>query len=201
MENIASSSLEVDEFSQKTNKWKFNEKFVQIVFCTIANLSIISSGMGLGYPAITTQLLLNDEILPLTESQVSWFASITAITCPFGGPLSGYLTDKFGRKGTLIIIDVLSIVSWLVIVFSSRDNHETLFIQLMIARALMGIAIGMSTTPGVMYTSEICDPKLRGRLTMLSSPFFTAFGMLIIYLLGFLIPVRTILFHTCFEDF
>jgi MFS family permease len=158
---------------------------VQVACCILANISIIASGMGLGYPAITTQLLREE----MSETRVSWFASVTAIACPFGGPLSGYLVERFGRKGTLIVIDVLSMVSWLIIGFSSRSNQELHFIQLMIARTLIGVLIGMSTTPGVMYTSEMCDPQLRGRLTMLSSPFFTAFGMLLIYLLGYLIPV------------
>lgn len=165
------------------------EKLFQVIFCTLANLSIISSGMGIGYPAITTQLLLKDTSLILTESQVSWFASITAITCPIGGLLSGYMSDRIGRKRTLIVIDIIAIISWIIIGFSSKNNAELLFIQLMISRTIIGIIIGMSTTPAVLYTSEVCDPKIRGRLTMLSSPFFTAFGMLLIYLLGYLIPV------------
>lgn len=98
-----------------------------------------------------------------------------------------------GRKGTIIITDIMAIISWLLIGFSSKTSAEILFLQLMIARSIQGMLIGMSTTPTVMYSSEVCDPKFRGRLTMLS-PFFTAFGMLIIYMLGFIIPVRMPLF-------
>lgn len=157
----------------------------------LANLSVLSCGMGLGYPAITTQLLLRDDgdEVNLTPSQVSWFASITAITCPFGGPISGYLSDKIGRLYTLVVINVITTGSWLLIGFSSRDDAQILFIQLMIARGVVGIAFGMVTTPAVMYVSEVCHPKLRGRMTILSTPFFVAFGMLLVYLLGYLIPV------------
>lgn len=59
----------------------------------------------------------------------------------------------------------------------------------MIARVIIGLNIGMSTTPAVMYTAEICSPEIRGRLSMLSSPFFTAFGMLVIYFLGAVVAV------------
>lgn len=146
--------------------------------------------MGLGYPAITTQLLLREDAdVVLTASQVSWFASITAITCPIGGPLSGFLSDIIGRRNTLALINVAGIASWLVIGFSSRDDASVLFIQLMIGRAIAGVTIGMITTPAVMYSSEICHPKLRGRLTVLSTPFFVTLGMLVSYLLGYLIPV------------
>lgn len=174
--------------SQDPNGTK--ERLFQVIFCTLANLSNISAGLGLGYPAITTQLLLKDTNLSLSESQVSWFASITAITCPIGGLISGYLSDRIGRKRTLILTDVIAMISWIIIGFSSRTDSQVLFIQLMISRTIIGVIIGMSTTPSVMYTSEVCDPKIRGRLTMMSSPFFTAFGMLLIYLLGYLIPVN-----------
>lgn len=156
----------------------------------LANLSVLSSGMGLGFPAITTQLLLRDDAeVVLTPSQVSWFASATAIACPLGGPLSGFLSDKFGRRSTLVFINIIAIVSWIIIGFSSRSDAEVFFIQLMIGRAMIGVAIGMITTPAVMYSSEVCHQSLRGRLTVLSTPFFMAFGMLISYLLGYLIPV------------
>jgi MFS family permease len=146
--------------------------------------------MALGYPAITSQLLLQDNSgVVLTTSQVSWFASITALTTPFGGPVSGYLTDKIGRLKTLMLINVIAIVSWLIIAFSSTDNAEIFYIQLMVGRGLVGFGLGMVTTPAIMYASEVCHPRLRGRLTVLSSPFFISFGMLTSYLLGYLIPV------------
>lgn len=156
----------------------------------LASFSVIASGMALGYPAITTQLLLRDDAdVVLTQSQVSWFASITAVACPLGGPLSGFLAEKIGRINTLMLINILALISWAIIGLSSRVDADALFLQLMIARTIAGLVVGMTTAPTVMYVSEVCHPTLRGRLTMLSSPFFTAFGLLIIYFLGFLIPV------------
>lgn len=156
---------------------KFFSSFHRTLFCLTANLSVIPSGIGLGYPSISTDQLLR----VLTLDQVSWFASVTAIVCPIGGLLSGFLCDKFGRKGTLIFIDVIAIISFLLIGFA---REEFLFVQLILSRIVIGFNIGVSTTPAVMYTAEICDPEIRGRLSMLSSPFFTAFGQLVIYFLG-----------------
>jgi MFS family permease len=159
--------------------------------------------MGLGYPAITSQLLLRiDADVVLTPEQVSWFASITAIVCPLGGPLSGFFTDKIGRRNSMMLLSIISMISWIVVGFSSRVDSQAFFVQLMIGRALIGIGIGMTTAPTVMYVSEVCHPKLRGRLTLLSSPFFTAFGLLTIYFLGYLIPVsRHIHFESDRESF
>jgi MFS family permease len=151
---------------------------------------VITTGIGLGFPAITTQLLLRDDAdVILTPSQVSWFASVTAIACPFGGPFTGYLTDKIGRRNTMMVVNVIAIVSWFIIGFSSNDDAQLFFIQLMIGRAMIGVCIGMITAPAVMYSSEICHPSLRGRLTILSTPFFMAFGVVVAYFLGYLIPV------------
>lgn len=163
---------------------------IQITFAMLANLSVLSPGMGLGFPAVTSEILLRDTNLVLTAEQVSWFASITPFICPLGGPLSSYCVTKFGRKGTLTIINIISIIYWIITAFSSKTNAETLFIQLMIARVLTGFTIGMITAPAMMYSTEICHPKLRGRLAVLSTPFFIAIGALLIYFFGYLTGVR-----------
>lgn len=168
----------------------------------LTSLSVLSSGMGLGYPAITTQALLKEEF-PLTFDQVSWFASITAITCPIGGPLSGFCCDKFGRRPTILLMSAISALSWLMIGFSGPSSSEWHFTLLMIARAIIGIGVGMTTAPVVMYVSEVCHPSLRGRMTMLSSPFFTGSGLLTIYSLGYMIPVsfyKISLPSKCFQE-
>lgn len=92
-----------------------------------------------GYPA-TTLPLLNEQSMDvkLSISQASWFASITAIFSPIGGLLSGYMLDKFGRRTTLICINVISIISWLIIGYSSRTDVSVLFAQLMVARIIIG---------------------------------------------------------------
>jgi MFS family permease len=74
----------------------------------------------------------------LSVSQASWFASITAFASPFGGLISGYMIDKFGRRTTLISINVISIISWLLIGFASTSDVELLFGQLMVARIIIG---------------------------------------------------------------
>jgi len=74
----------------------------------------------------------------LSVDQASWFAAITAIFSPIGGLLSGWCLDKCGRKMTLIYINVISIASWLIIGLSSRTNADNLFMQLMIARIIIG---------------------------------------------------------------
>lgn len=153
----------------------------------LAHMSMISPGMGIGYSAITTQILLeaDDGDVVLTSSEISWFASCYSIFCPIGCLLGGYLSEKIGRRNTISFVNVMGTVSWLIIGFSSRTDAEIFFIELMIGRALIGVAIGTIIIPTTVYCSEICHPKVRLPMT----PLFMVFGPLLASMLGYFIPV------------
>ncbi|XP_058126495.1 facilitated trehalose transporter Tret1-like [Anopheles ziemanni] len=158
----------------------------QILLAVVANITIISSGMGIGFPSIAMIELTNSTTsVVLSESEATWFAAITSIMCPFGGLLSGYLLDKIGRKKALYSINILSIISWAIMSFASRTDPDILFIELMVARVIIGLAIGLSSTPASVYAAEVGHPNLRGRLTLLTAG-FTGIGMLIVYSLGYM---------------
>lgn len=161
---------------------------MQLTMSILANLTVLSSGMGLGYSAITLHSLTReDDPLRLNSEQASWFASINSIACPFGGLISGYLLDRIGRKWTLVLINVLSIVSWLLIAISSSSNFELMYTQIMVARVIIGLVIGLVSAPASIYSAEIATPRMRGRLTVLTS-LAIAVGILMIYSFGYCIP-------------
>lgn len=188
--NIFRAHSSVDLTKDKSEVLSRKAVVVQVFIAMMANLTVLGPGMGLGFPSVTSEILLRDKKLVLTAEQVSWFASITPFMCPFGGPLSAYLVMKVGRKGTLIIINIISIILWIIIGFSHKTDANILFIQLIIARILTGFSIGMITTPIMMFSMEICFPRIRGRLLVLASPFFMTLGSLIIYFFGYITGVR-----------
>lgn len=104
----------------------------------LANISVLSSGFGLAYPSITLHAL-EVEFPDLTSDQCSWFASITSLMCPLGGLLCSFILDKIGRKWTLIIINLISILSWGLITISSQNDVSVMYSQLMCARILIGM--------------------------------------------------------------
>ncbi|XP_053693388.1 facilitated trehalose transporter Tret1-like [Sabethes cyaneus] len=161
---------------------------MQLTMSILANLTVLSSGMGLGYSAITLHSLTQeDDPLRLNPDQASWFASINSIACPFGGLISGYLLDRIGRKWTLIFINLLSIVSWTLIAVSSTTNFELMYTQIIIARVIIGLVIGLVSASAAIYSAEIATPRMRGRLTVLTS-LAIAVGILMIYSFGYAIP-------------
>lgn len=137
---------------------------MQVTMAVVANITIISSGMGLGFPSIAMIELTNStSSVMLTENQASWFASVTSILCPFGGLLAGFLLDKIGRKKTLYFINIISIVSWAIMAFASKTDEMLLFVELMVARVIIGLAIGLSSSPASVYAAEISHPISGGR--------------------------------------
>lgn len=105
----------------------------------LANITVLSAGMALGFPAISlSQLTSPESLTQLNKVQASWFASINTITCPLGGLLASYILDKFGRKFTLIVINVLSIFSWGLQSFTDKEDTQNMYHQLLVARVIIG---------------------------------------------------------------
>lgn len=53
---------------------------LQLSMSVLANISNLSSGMGLGFPAITFQTLTNQtDPMALTNDQASWFGKLRSI--------------------------------------------------------------------------------------------------------------------------
>ncbi len=92
-----------------------------------------------------------------------------------GSMLGGWPTDRFGRKATLLSIGMFYLVGS---IWSALATNVYSFI---IARAIGGLAIGVSTVATPLYISEIAPPKYRGRLAGMFQ-FNIVFGILIAYL-------------------
>lgn len=110
------------------------------------------------------------------------------LTSPIGALLYGYVLDKFGRKYTLMVINILSIISWSIMALATDQNSENLFYQVFGARVIQGVVNGLSSGSAAVYSAEIAFAKLRGRLIAVTS-FAIAGGILIMYMLGYLFKV------------
>jgi sugar porter (SP) family MFS transporter len=92
-----------------------------------------------------------------------------------GSLLGGWPTDRFGRKATLLFIGIFYLAG---AVWSALAADVYSFI---IARAIGGLGIGISTVAAPLYISEIAPPKYRGRLAGMFQ-FNIVFGILAAFL-------------------
>ena len=97
-----------------------------------------------------------------------------------GSLLGGWPTDRFGRRATLLWVGILYFVS---AVWSGIANDVYSFI---IARAIGGIGVGISTVAAPLYIAEIAPPERRGRLAGMFQ-FNIVFGILIAFLSNYII--------------
>ena len=97
-----------------------------------------------------------------------------------GSLLGGWPTDRFGRRATLLWIGILYFVS---AVWSAVANDVYSFI---IARAIGGLGVGISTVAAPLYIAEIAPAERRGRLAGMFQ-FNIVFGILIAFLSNYII--------------
>ncbi|MDO9613273.1 MAG: sugar porter family MFS transporter [Bacteroidota bacterium] len=109
-----------------------------------------------------------------------WAMSSALIGCLFGAMISGYLTDRFGRKTPLIIAAALFTIS---AIGTGAVNQFTPFI---IFRLVGGLGIGLASAISPMYIAEISPAQMRGRLVSINQ-LTIVIGILAAQIINFLI--------------
>ncbi|XP_046480162.1 facilitated trehalose transporter Tret1-2 homolog isoform X1 [Neodiprion pinetum] len=169
---------EGDGQPEKCNRRFRRETFHQVLACLIANSSVLGPAMGVGYSAVALGPLGSPKSeMSVTDDQLSWFASVTAITTPIGCILSGLAMQRSRRFG-IMTTSFVSLVGWLVIYFSPS------FGCVLTGRAICGVAVGLASAPSTIYAAEVAGSKLRGIVVTWTSVSI-ATGVLIVYMLGF----------------
>lgn len=85
--------------------------------------------------------------------------SISLIGTIIGAILAGRISDRYGRKPVLYFVAILYLLSAIGCAIASIWEFFLLF------RLLGGLAVGISSVVGPVYTSEIAPAKDRGKLT------------------------------------
>ena len=103
--------------------------------------------------------------LGLTPIQIGLIASIFSISQFFASPITGKLSDHFGRKPLLILSQLSTLAGFLLLGFS------TTVILLIAARLIDGL-LGSNMTVSQAYISDIVKPKHRTKVYGYSSGIF-----------------------------
>lgn len=125
-------------------------------------------------------------------------ASLPATMMPIGCLLSGPLIDKLGRKTALMVTNIPSFLGWLLL----AKQPASLYI-LYAGQLLVGMSVGLSTTPATVYAAECITVNytgLRGCFTIMTSIMLN-FGMFLTYLLGTLMPAYVVAYVAAFVSF
>ena len=107
--------------------------------------------------------------------------------------LSGAISDKIGRKRSLIVVSVFQITSSLTMYFV--NSYTTLMVNLCVS----GIAMSMVMIPSYALLSEICLIRFRSSLASLNTS-NANLGWLAGLCLGLIIPVQYYTSILCFPS-
>ena len=91
-----------------------------------------------------------------------WAMSCALIGCLAGAVLSGWLSDRFGRKKLLILSAALFVAA------SIGTGAAGSFTEFVIFRIMGGIGIGLASNLSPMYIAEITPAGVRGRFVSLN---------------------------------
>ncbi len=149
----------------------------------IVALSVALGGFLMGFDAsvISGAIKFISIEFELTDVQKGFAVACLTLTSTLAMLVSGPISDKIGRKKTLIFAALLFFIS---AVYSALSPS---FIQLIIARMIGGLGVGAALIVPPMYIAEIAPPAKRGRLVSfnqlnivigLSAAFFTNYLIL-----------------------
>lgn len=129
---------------------------------TVLCITVVAAlgGLLFGYDTgvIAGSQLYFTEYFSLTPAQQGWAVSSAIYGCLFGAVASGYLTNRFSRKYTLIFAAALfSVSAWGSGIAGSLN-------ELVIYRIIGGLGVGMASMAAPMYIAEIAPPKQRGQM-------------------------------------
>lgn len=141
--------------------------------CFMAALAGLLFGLDIG--VIAGALPFLSANLHIDNHQQEWVVSSMMFGAAVGAVAAGWMSAKLGRKFSLLTGAVLFIIGSLWSALS--PNVESLII----ARILLGLAVGIASYTAPLYLSEIAPEKIRGSMISMYQLMITI-GILAAYL-------------------
>lgn len=135
------------------------------VLCSLVSPFLF--GYTIGYTSPSQNTMEGDDksgVLPpsglvvLTSSQFSLYASLLNVGAAAGALSGSFLSDRFGRKKTLVLTAIPHIIGWLGSAFASNPY------LLIVLRIFIGWGVGVGSAVVPCYIGEVATTGLRGAL-------------------------------------
>lgn len=151
-----------------------------IVYLTFLSAVSALGGLLFGFDTVVISGTIKPvvELFSLTEVQTGLFVSAALLGCAIGAVLAGLVSDRFGRKPTLVLSSLLLLLSAVGCALAWS------FPSLVFFRWIGGLGVGVASMVCPLYISETSPPHLRGRLVSLFQ-FAITLGILFAYFSNF----------------
>jgi sugar porter (SP) family MFS transporter len=139
-------------------------------------------GYDIGVMTGALPFLQSDWNLQGEAGAIGWITSSVMLGAIFGGALAGQLSDRLGRRKMILISAVIFVAGSILSGIAPHDG----ILFLIVARVLLGLAVGAASALVPAYMSEMAPARLRGRLSGINQTMIVS-GMLLSYIVDFLL--------------
>ncbi|HET6877744.1 MAG TPA: sugar porter family MFS transporter [Jatrophihabitans sp.] len=115
--------------------------------------------------------------LKISQMEQQWLVGALLVGAIAGAAVAGWLADRIGRKWTKVIAGSVYVAGGL----ASALAPDIVF--LLVARFVLGLAVGTASFVSVEYIAEQSPPRLRGGVTSFNQLMVTS-GILVSYLVA-----------------
>lgn len=131
------------------------------------------------------------------NSLLGFCVASALIGCIIGGLTGGYLSNRFGRRNSLLIAAFLFFIAaigsaWPELGFRSVESQEIPYYlagyvpEFVFYRIVGGIGVGLASMLSPMYIAEVAPAEIRGKLVSFNQ-FAIIFGQLLVYCVNYAI--------------
>ncbi|RKR04331.1 SP family galactose:H+ symporter-like MFS transporter [Kushneria sinocarnis] len=122
--------------------------------CALAALAGLLFGMDIG--VISGALPFIKQDFHVSTAMEGWIVSSMMVGAALGALMAGGISQRFGRRKALLYSSLLFFVGALVAVIAPNTT------VLVIARILLGLAVGVASFTAPLYLSEVAPERIRG---------------------------------------
>lgn len=151
------------------------KKLPQYIAAASICIGALAAGTLLGWTGTIGDKLKED--LELSDDNLGWIGSLMTLGAMFSCFPIGIMCDKIGRKVSVLILVIPFTIGWLLIIF---QQHIAMIYA---GRFVCGLAGGAFCVAAPLYSCEVAEVEIRGRLGTFFQLFLTI-GILVAYILG-----------------
>ncbi|XP_049957189.1 facilitated trehalose transporter Tret1-like [Schistocerca serialis cubense] len=160
--------------------FRFSGVLRQLLAVLAGDLAMLAGGIVMAWssPALPK--------MSLTPSQGSWAGSLPSLGAAVGPWLGGWLSDRLGRKATVMLGAAPIVLSWVALIFCEYEP-----VWLCVVRFVSGLGVGLIFAAMPTYVGEIAQADVRGALSSLIQVSMTT-GFMIDYCVGPFVSYTTL---------
>lgn len=148
------------------------------VYAVAATAAMVGLLLGFDTGIISGALLFIEKEFVISTELKELIVSSVLLGAMLGSPLSGNLSDRFGRRRVMLLTSGLFMAGTLIAALASQAYG------IIAGRLIIGVAIGMGSYIAPLYIAEIAPTEIRGGMVTLHQLALTI-GILCSYIINY----------------